>query len=408
MPSAGAPGFLAATTLTYALGTIGRHARRSSACGQDDPDRTLAVSRRRSARLHLVGRHRSRLPRHAPLAGPEIAEFQQRATSFERIGGIWATTATLGAGGDPEQLRIATVTPDFFPVLGVDAALGHAIGAADFGQTVTPLLLSHALWTTSFGADPAVAGRSITLKAQPATVIGVMPQDFVLHFPPDAAVPPDLEGRGIPGSAELASQPRGQQYLRVVGVVKPDLNMRCGTGGSDSDRRVEYLGENPGSYSPGWRFYAAGMQDDTVRPVRQAMLAMFGGVLILLVIACVNIAGLLIVSLPNVGGRRRGALALRRQPRAAAPPVRRRGIAARCDRRWAGRRRRVRRHPSPRADSRRHRCRGCRRSTSTSACWWLRGRGFVRLGPGALAAAVVRGPSRAVAARGWPARRRPP
>ena len=55
------------------------------------------------------------------------------------------------------------------------------------------------------------------------------------------------------------------------------------------------LSANRGSYSPGWRFYAVGMQDDTVRPVRPAMLAMFGGVLILLVIACVNIAGLLIV-----------------------------------------------------------------------------------------------------------------
>jgi predicted permease len=230
---------------------------------------------------------------HAPLSGPEIAEFQQRATSFERLGGIWATNTTLAGHGDPEQLRIATVTPDFFPLLGVSAALGRVLGPEDFGQTVTPVLLSHALWSRSFGADRAAVGRKITLNDRPAVVAGVMPPDFELLFPADAAVPTDLQA-WIPGSARLATQPRGQQYLRVVGRLKD------GAGMSAAIEEVATIGAsimaaNPGAYTPGWRFYGVGMKEDTVRPVRPAMLAVFGGVLILLVIACVNIAGLLIV-----------------------------------------------------------------------------------------------------------------
>jgi predicted permease len=230
---------------------------------------------------------------HAPLAGPEVAEFQQRAASFAQLGGVWATNATLAGHGDPEQLRIATVTPGFFPLLGVGAALGRVLGPEDFGQTVTPVLLSHALWTRSFGADRRVVGRTITLNDRPAVVAGVMPADFELLFPADAAVPPDLQA-WIPGASRLASLPRGQQYLRVVGRLKDGVRMTAAI------EEVATIGSSivaahPGAYTPGWRFYGVGMKEDTVRPVRPAMLAVFGGVLILLVIACVNIAGLLVV-----------------------------------------------------------------------------------------------------------------
>jgi predicted permease len=237
---------------------------------------------------------------HAPLAGPELAEFQERASSFELLGGIWATNATLGGVGDPEQLRIATVTPEFFAVLGVDAALGRTLALPDFGQPVTPVLLSHALWARTFGADLQVVGRSMTLNDRPAIVAGVMPRDFELLFPPDSAVPPNVEA-WVPGSARLASQSRGQQYLRVVGRLKSSVRMESAVQ-EVATIGASMIGANAASYSPGWRFYAVGMKDDTVRPLRPAVLAIFGGVLILLVIACVNIAGLLIV---RAAGRRR-------------------------------------------------------------------------------------------------------
>ncbi len=230
---------------------------------------------------------------HAPLAGPELAEFEERTTSIERIGGIWATNATLGGVGDPEQLRMALVTADFFTVLGVDARLGRVLGPDDIGQPLTPIVLSDALWQTSFGADPDVVGRRITLNDRPATVVGVMPKHFELLFPPDASVPPDLQA-WMPGASRPMSQPRGQQYLRVVARLRPEADVR------DAVDEVAAVGRaiiaaNPGNYSPGSRFYAVPMQEDNVRPVRASLLAVFAGGALLLVIACVNIAGLLVV-----------------------------------------------------------------------------------------------------------------
>ena len=230
---------------------------------------------------------------HAPLAGPELAEFQERASSFELLGGVWATNATLGGVNDPEQLRIATVTPDFFTVLGVEAALGHALTKADFGQQVTPVLLSHALWTRSFGSDQGVIGRSIKLNDRPAVVVGVMPQTFELLFPPDSAVPTDLQA-WIPGSSRFAAEPRGQQYLRIVGRLKSGVPMKAAIE-EVATIGASILAAHPTNYTPGWRFYSVGMKEDNVRQLRPAMFAIFGGVLILLVIACVNIAGLLVV-----------------------------------------------------------------------------------------------------------------
>lgn len=284
------PGFTAAAAITFALG-IGATSAIFSIV------KVILIEPlpyRDAGRLAFVWSDISDLGYpHAPLAGPELAEFQQRALSFQQMGGIWATNATLGGVTDPEQLRIATVTPDFFPTLGVPAALGHVLASADFGQPVAPVLLSHALWARSFGADMGVVGRKITLNDRPAIVAGVMPADFELLFPPDAAVPTDLQA-WVPGSARFAAEPRGQQYLRVVGRVKPGVSM------SSAIEEIKTIGQsivsaNAASYSPGWRFYAVGMKDDNVRPLRPAMLAIFSGVLILLVIACVNISGLLIV-----------------------------------------------------------------------------------------------------------------
>jgi predicted permease len=284
------PGFTAAAVLTFALGIAATTAIFSVV-------RTILIEPlpyREAGRLAFIWADLTDLGYpHAPLAGPELVEFQRNASSFERIGGIWATNTTIGGHGDPEQLRIATVTPDFFATLGVDAALGRTLGPSDFGQTVTPVLLSHRLWADRFGSDRSVVGMSVTLNDRPAVIAGVMAADFELHFPPDAAVPKDLQA-WVPGSPNLASQPRGQQYLRVVGRVKRGVSLQAAI------QEVASVGaamttSNPGSYSPGSRFYAVGMHDDTVRPLRPAVLALFGGVLILLVIACVNIAGLLIV-----------------------------------------------------------------------------------------------------------------
>jgi predicted permease len=238
----------------------------------------------------------------APLSGPELADFRAQSKTFEQLGGIWSTTASLTGDGDPEQLRVATVTPDFFPLLGVRALYGDVLRAEHFGQPVRPVLLSHALWKRRFGADPGVVGRTITMNDRPALVVGVMPADFALLFPPDSAIPPDLQA-WAPGGARPQSEPRGQQYLRVVGRLRP------GVSAAAAEQEIAAIGADivrtwPTTYSPGYRFYSVPMAADSLRTVRSPLLAIFAGVAILLVIATVNVAGLIIV---RTTGRRRDA-----------------------------------------------------------------------------------------------------
>jgi VIT1/CCC1 family predicted Fe2+/Mn2+ transporter len=101
--------------------------------------------------------------RRAPLAGPEIKELRERATLFSGFGGIWSNTAVL-TGEEPEQLRVGLVTPDFFTVLGAEAALGRAFRVDDGAPTASrAILLGFPLWQRRFGGDPSIVGRTIEM-----------------------------------------------------------------------------------------------------------------------------------------------------------------------------------------------------------------------------------------------------
>ena len=298
-----APGFAAAVIATFALGVGANTAIFSvvkavllEPLPYRDPGRLMFVW----ADVTDLG-----YPR-APLAGPELADFQAHSQLFESFGGVWSTTASVSGDGDPEQLRIATVTPNFFEVLDVSAAHGDVLRPKHFDQSVRSVLLSHALWTRRYGADPAVVGRTITMNDRPAIVVGVMPADFALLFPSDSAIPPDLQA-WVPGSGRPQSLPRGQQFLRVVGRLRPDVAI------TDAQREIDAIGAEivrawPSNYSPGHRFYSVPMQADTVRAVQPALLAVFAGVAVLLIMACVNVAGLFVVRAS--AGRREAALRL--------------------------------------------------------------------------------------------------
>ena len=154
----------------------------------------------------------------APMSGPELNDLDLRTSRFEGFGAIWATSAALTGGGDPEQLRVGFVSTDFFSLLGADAALGRTFADGDDSLAgPSSILLSAAVWQRRFGGDPSIVGRRIDVNGQPATVVGVMPASFRLLMPPDAAVPDDLEA-WIPFNRRFTSGPRGQRYLRVVGA----------------------------------------------------------------------------------------------------------------------------------------------------------------------------------------------
>lgn len=228
----------------------------------------------------------------APLAGPELQDLRDRSTHFAGFGGIWANTVALTDGTEPEQLRIGLVTPDFFPILGAEAGLGRAFQPGDDGPNAPPsILLSAALWRRRYGGDPALVGKTILVNSRPTTVIGVMPDGFRLLLPPDSAIPDDQQAWLLLGRNAVRG-PRQQQFLRVVGRMKPGVSL------ADAQREVAAIGRQVGRQfseygRDGATFYAVGLQADATREMRPALLGLLAAVSLLLTIGCVNVAGLL-------------------------------------------------------------------------------------------------------------------
>ncbi len=285
-----APGFTLTAVTTLALGVGANtaifsvvHALLIAPLPYADPGRLVFVWADQSSEGY---------PR-APLSGPELVDLDTRSSLFDGFGAIWATTAALTGDDEPEQLRIGLVSTDFFPLLGVEAAIGRTFVASDeVSGPPAAILLSAAVWQRRYGSDSAIAGRRILVNGRPTTVVGVMPADFRLLMPPDAAVPDDLDAWQLFDRA-LPEFPRGQRFLRVVG------RMREGASLADAQQDVARVGvEISKAYAhygaAGRRFETVALQADAVRDIRGPLLAMFGAVGLLLVIACVNVASLLI------------------------------------------------------------------------------------------------------------------
>jgi predicted permease len=285
-----APGFAAAALATLALGVGATTAIVSVA----DALLVQPLPFRDPARLVFVWADQTAegYPR-APLSGPELKDLDDRAVQFDGFGAIWATTAALTGENDPEQLRVGFVTTDYFTLLGAEAALGRTFHGDDDSLTApTTILLGHAVWQRRYGGDPGVVGRTIDVNGRATTVVGVMPADFRLLMPPDAAVPDDLEA-WQPLNRRFHEGPRGQRYLRVIGRMRPGATV------ADAVADVARVGRE---ISAAHAFYgAAGRQFETVplhldatRDVRTPLVALSIAVTILLLIACVNVGSLLV------------------------------------------------------------------------------------------------------------------
>jgi putative ABC transport system permease protein len=241
-----------------------------------------------------------------PLAGPDFRDIREGTSSFSEMGGIWASgTVALSGEGDPEQLRTSFVTTNFFSMLGAEPAFGRTFrdedGRPGAGRSI---LLGWELFTRRYGADPAIVGRQILVDEEPTTVIGVMPRAFRLMLPLDSGVPDHLQV-WQPFWPEFETGPRGNQFMRVVGRMRPGVTIvqaRADVDGVASRIR--------GEMGTARAFTTVGLQADDTREFRGPLLSLFAGVGILLTIACVNVGGLLIARAASRGKETAVRLAL--------------------------------------------------------------------------------------------------
>jgi putative ABC transport system permease protein len=219
---------------------------------------------------------------------PTFRDWRARNTVFEDLAGLPSTNQswTLRGRGEPVELVGRLVSWNFFSVLGVPPALGRALLPEDDRRgAARVVVLGHALWRDRFGANPRVVGSSVALDRQSFTVVGVMPEGFA--YPAGAELWTPL----IPGVSELAEQP-GVWWMSALGRLKPGVSLAQ----ARRDMATLATAYNREIYqADGVTAVVTPLSEAVFGPTRPALLALLGGVGLVLLVACANVAALQLV-----------------------------------------------------------------------------------------------------------------
>ena len=231
------------------------------------------------------------------ISEPEWWDMQGNLRSFSALA---AYTSGGGANlsdasGQPTRITEANATSSLFPLLGVTPQLGRTFSADEDLPDKRVAVLSYRCWSTTFASDPGIVGKTIELDLEKYTVVGVLRKDFVFAGENDVWTPLGFD-RAKPNS-------RGSHYLEVIGRLQPGITLAQAN--SDLQAFAASLARQyPDNYggNKGWGMFARSLRTELVGDVRVATLVLFAAVAFVLLIACVNVANLL---LARASGRTR-------------------------------------------------------------------------------------------------------
>jgi putative ABC transport system permease protein len=213
-------------------------------------------------------------------------DWQKRSASFQQLAATWDTRVNLTSAGEPEELLVQRVSADFFQVLGVPALVGRWFVAEDDKQGAnSAVILSHDLWQGRFGGNPAIIGQPVTMSGRSLTVIGVMPSGF--HFLNTQTQ------AWIPLALDPANDWRKQgRYLRSVARLKPGVTIQQAQ--AELDGIAKQLEREYSDYNKGWGVNLVPIHEQIVGDIRPVLLVLLAAVAFVLLIACANVANLLL------------------------------------------------------------------------------------------------------------------
>jgi putative ABC transport system permease protein len=296
------PGFTIIAVLTLALG-IGANTAIFSVINAtllarlpySQPDRIVMVWEHNPSRG---------FPRNSVSPG-NFLHWQDASTVFDQMAAFVDIRADLTGTGEPEQIPGQAVTPSLFPLLGINARLGRTF-VQEEGKpgNDSVVVLSHGLWQRQFGGAPGIVGKRIMLGGKSTVVVGVMPPGFRLLI---------QRGGFIAERAQfwspIAFKPEDRtpigRYLMVVARLKPGVALAQAQ--SQMDSISADLAKQFPEVDTGWGIQLVGLRDQFFGSIRPALIVLLGAVGFVLLIACANVANLLL----GRAARRRRELAIR-------------------------------------------------------------------------------------------------
>ncbi|MBO0725779.1 MAG: ABC transporter permease [Blastocatellia bacterium] len=234
-----------------------------------------------------------------PISASEFADYRNQTQSFSSLAAFDTADFNLTGGDLPERAPGAEVSASLFPLLGVKPQLGRAFSTEENEPGHDDVvLLSHGLWRRGFGADPGIIGRILALNGRSYKVIGVMPPSF--QFPMSLF---GIKGVTFTQPAELwtpvtfsadSLKERASRSLCVIGRLKPGVTL-AQAGAEMNTIAYRMRQQYPKNYPPeGWGAYPVSLHEQIVGRMRLPLLVLMGAVSLVLLIACANVASLLL------------------------------------------------------------------------------------------------------------------
>jgi predicted permease len=248
--------------------------------------------------VRIYGEAKERSLKQLPFSVPKFWHYRDGQNAFSTISADWGNGFILTGMGDPAQLLGGNVTANCFDLLGIKPILGRNFLPEEEGK-IDAALVTESFWRKRFNSDPTVLGRSITLNGVATTIVGVLPNLPISWFGRDAEIFV-VKPFELPGLTKERLM-RGVSFMRCTARLKPGVTMQQAQATMGALER-SYREQHPETADNSWASILVSASEDATGNLRPAFITLLLAVCAVLLIACTNVANLLLV---RFTGRRR-------------------------------------------------------------------------------------------------------